>query len=589
MVRNENMLEGLKRLLELAGQQRRKLIASCILAVIGTALGLVPFILIYLMVLELFNPVIDQLYVGKLVFWCIVAIILRFAFMGLSSSLSHLAAYSILYDLRIKLGEKLGKLPLGYFKEKNTGDTKTAMNEHVEQIELFIAHNLPDLTAAIVVPIFTAVFLFIVDWRMALATLAVIPVALIAQGLMFKDYKPLMKGYYDALEKVNSTVIEYTQGMAVIKAFNQTVESFRRYRDSIEEYHDYMWMWTERFVPSWSVFSIVVVANLIVILPVGAWLYISGSLPMPTLILFLILGIGFSQPLMKLTMFSSQFTQNMEGVERINEILTETPLSEPEVEQIPSNFNIEFQGVHFSYGKREVLDDIEFSVPEKTVTALVGPSGAGKTTIARLIPRFWDVNAGEISIGDVNIRDLATERLMSLVASVFQEVTLFNDTIYENIRMGKADASEGDVIAAAKMAHCHEFIEKLPASYQTIIGEGGAKLSGGERQRISIARAILKDAPIIILDEATAFVDPENEELIQDAITRLAEGKTLIIIAHRLSTITSSNQIIVLDEGKIVEKGTHEELILAENLYSRMWKAHVSAQDWKFETEEDRK
>ena len=583
------MLEGLKRLLKLAGQQRRKLIASCILAVIGTALGLVPFILIYLMVLELFNPVIDQLYVWKLVFWCIVAIILRFAFMGLSGSLSHLAAYSILYDLRIKLGKKLGTLPLGYFKEKNTGDTKTAMNEHVEQIELFIAHNLPDLTAAIVVPIFTAVFLFIVDWRMALATLAVIPVALIAQGLMFKDYKPLMKGYYDALEKVNSTVIEYTQGMVVIKAFNQTVESFRRYRDSIEEYHEYMWMWTERFVPSWSVFSVVVVANLIVILPVGAWLYISGSLPMPTLILFLILGIGFSQPLMKLTMFSSQFTQNMEGVERINEILTETPLSEPEVEQIPSNFNIEFQGVHFSYGKREVLDDIEFSVPEKTVTALVGPSGAGKTTIAQLIPRFWDVNAGEISIGDVNIRDLATERLMSLVASVFQEVTLFNDTIYENIRMGKADASEGDVIAAAKMAHCHEFIEKLPAGYKTIIGEGGAKLSGGERQRISIARAILKDAPIIILDEATAFVDPENEELIQDAITKLAEGKTLIIIAHRLSTITSSNQIIVLDEGKIVEKGTHEELILAENLYSRMWKAHVSAQDWKFETEEDRK
>ena len=583
------MLEGLKRLLKLAGQQRRKLIASCILSVIGTALGLVPFILIYLMVLELFNPVIDQLYVWKLVFWCIVAIILRFAFMGLSGSLSHLAAYSILYDLRIKLGKKLGTLPLGYFKEKNTGDTKTAMNEHVEQIELFIAHNLPDLTAAIVVPIFTAVFLFIVDWRMALATLAVIPVALIAQGLMFKDYKPLMKGYYDALEKVNSTVIEYTQGMVVIKAFNQTVESFRRYRDSIEEYHEYMWMWTERFVPSWSVFSVVVVANLIVILPVGAWLYISGSLPMPTLILFLILGIGFSQPLMKLTMFSSQFTQNMEGVERINEILTETPLSEPEVEQIPSNFNIEFQGVHFSYGKREVLDDIEFSVPEKTVTALVGPSGAGKTTIAQLIPRFWDVNAGEISIGDVNIRDLATERLMSLVASVFQEVTLFNDTIYENIRMGKADASEGDVIAAAKMAHCHEFIEKLPAGYKTIIGEGGAKLSGGERQRISIARAILKDAPIIILDEATAFVDPENEELIQDAITKLAEGKTLIIIAHRLSTITSSNQIIVLDEGKIVEKGTHEELILAENLYSRMWKAHVSAQDWKFETEEDRK
>jgi ATP-binding cassette subfamily B protein len=583
------MLEELKMLSGLAGQQRNKLIVSCILSVIGTALGLVPFVLIYLVMLELSGPAVDQAYIWTLVFWSIIAILLRFAFMGLSGGLSHIAAYSILYDLRIKLAQKLGTLPLGYFNEKNTGNIKTAMNEHVEGIEIFIAHNLPDMTAAIVVPIFTAILLFVIDWRMALATLAVIPVALMAQGLMFKDYKPLMKGYNDALEKVNSAVIEYTQGIAVIKAFNQTVESFGKYKDSIEEYHDYVWAWTKRFVPAWSIFSVVVVANLIVILPVGAWLYISGSLPMPTLILFLILGIGFSEPLMKLTMFSSQFMQNLEGMERINGILTEEPLLEPDADRIPSNFDIKFQGVHFGYGKREVLDDINFTVPQKTVTALVGPSGAGKTTIARLIPRFWDVNTGDISIGGINVKDLKTERLMSLVATVFQDVTLFNDTIFENIRMGKEDAIEEDVIAAAKMAHCHEFIEKLPAGYQTSIGEGGAKLSGGEKQRISIARAILKDAPVIILDEATAFVDPENEELIQEAIARLARGKTLIIIAHRLSTITSSNQIIVLDEGKIVEKGTHDELIRRENLYSRMWEAHVSAQDWKFETEEDRK
>jgi len=585
------MLEELKMLSILAGQQRSKLIASCVLSVIGTALGLVPFVLIYLVMLELSGPAVDvdQAYIWKLVIWSIAAILLRFGFMGLSGSLSHIAAYGILYDLRIKLAQKLGTLPLGYFNEKNTGNIKTAMNEHVENIELFIAHHLPDLTAAIVVPIFTAILLFAIDWRMALATLAVIPVALFAQGLMFKDYKPLMKGYYDALEKVNSAVIEYTQGIAVIKAFNQTVESFRRYKNSIEEYHDYMWMWTRRFVPSWSIFSVVVVANLIVILPVGAWLYISGSLTMPTLILFLILGIGFSQPLMKLTIFSSQFTQNLEGVERINEILTEEPLPEPDAEQIPTNFDIRFRGVHFSYGRREVLDGINFTVPEKTVTALVGPSGAGKTTIARLIPRFWDVGAGDISIGGVNVRDIATERLMNLVATVFQDVTLFNDTIYENICMGKEDASEADVIAAAKMAHCHLFIERLPAGYQTEIGEGGAKLSGGEKQRISIARAILKDAPIIILDEATAFVDPENEELIQDAIGKLAGGKTLIIIAHRLSTITYSNQIIVLDDGNIAEKGTHDELIREKKLYNRMWSAHVSAQDWKFETEEERR
>ncbi len=579
------MLEGLKRLLKLAGQQRRKLIASCILSVVGTALGLVPFILIYLMVLELFNPMINQVYVWKLVFWCFVAIVLRFAFMGLSGTLSHLAAYSILYDLRIKLAKKLGTLPLGYFNEKNTGTTKTAMNEHVENIEVFIAHNLPDLTAAIVVPIFTAAFLFIVDWRMALATLAVIPVAFIAQGFRYRDFKPLMKGYYDALEKINSIIIEYTQGMAVIKAFNQTVESFRRYKDSIEDYRDYMEMWSKRFIPSWTIFSVVVVANLIVILPVGAWLYISGSLSMPTLILFLILGIGFSAPLMKLNTFSNLFLQILEGENRINEILTEKPLLEPEKEKLPSDFEIKFQGVHFSYNETEVLHNVNFVVPQNTVTAFVGPSGAGKTTIARLIPRFWDVDTGEISIGGINIKDMKTESLMSLVAFVFQDVILFNDTVYENIRRGREDASEEDVINAAKMAHCHEFISARPAGYQTIVGEPGAKLSGGEKQRISIARAILKDATIIILDEATAFVDPENEELIQDAIEKLAYGKTLIIIAHRLSTITGADRIIVLDEGKIVEKGTHEELIQAGNLYSRMWNAHVSAQDWKFETE----
>ena len=583
------MLEELKMLSDLAGRQRSKLITSCALSVVGTALGLVPFVLVYLVMLELSEPAVDQAYIWNLVFWSIIAILLRFGFMGLSGTLSHIAAYSILYDLRIKLALKLGTLPLGYFNEKNTGNIKTAMNEHVENIELFIAHHLPDLTAAIVVPIFTAILLFAIDWRMALATLAVIPVALMAQGLMFKDYKPLMKGYNDALERVNSAVIEYTQGIAVIKAFNQTVESFGKYKDSIEEYHDYVWAWSKRFIPSWSIFSVVVVANLIVILPVGAWFYISGSLPMPTLILFLILGIGFSEPLIKLSVFSSQFMQNMEGMERINEILAEEPLPEPDAEKIPSNFDIKFQGVHFSYDKREVLDDINFTVPGNTVTALVGPSGAGKTTIARLIPRFWDIDTGEISIGDINIRDIATKRLMSIVATVFQNVTLFNDTIFENIRMGKEDTSEGDVIAAAKMAHCHLFIEALPEGYQTSIGEGGAKLSGGEMQRISIARAILKDAPIIILDEATAFVDPENEELIQDAIARLAKGKTLIIIAHRLSTITSSNQIIVLDEGKIVETGTHAELIGKEKLYSRMWEAHVSAQDWKFETGEDLK
>jgi len=582
------MCEELKRLLNLAGQHKCKLITSCILSVIGTALGLVPFVIIYLMVLEMFKPAINTAYVWQLVIWSIVAVVLRFAFMGLSYYLSHMAAYSILYHLRIKLAKKLGTLPLGYFNEKNTGNIKTAMMEHVERIELFIAHHLPDMTAAMAVPIFTAILLFIIDWRMTLAMLAVIPFAMAAISMGYRGFQPKMKGYYDAVEKVNSGIIEYTQGMPVIKAFNQTAGSFRKYKDSIEEYGNYLEKWAKMWAPWDSIFTVLVGANLIVLLPVGAWLYISGSLSMPTLILFLILGIGFSAPLRKIMMFSHNFIQVAEGERRINEILMETPLPDPERAKAPSGFDTELLNVHFAYNETEVLHNITFSIPQNTVTALVGPSGAGKSTVARLIPRFWDVNKGEIIIGRTNIKNIPTADLYSLVTFVFQDVFLFNDTVYENIRMGREDVSKAEVIAAAKAARCHEFIELLPDGYQMVIGEHGVRLSAGERQRISIARAILKDAPIIILDEATAFVDPENEDLIQEAIGRLAHGKTLIVVAHRIGTVSEADQIVVLDKGKIVDKGTHSDLVRAGGLYSRMWEAYLSAQDWRIGTKEKR-
>ncbi|VUT25894.1 MAG: putative ABC transporter ATP-binding protein [Candidatus Methanolliviera sp. GoM_oil] len=578
------MSQSLKRLIRLVGPQKRRLIASCALSVIGTAMGLVPFILIYLAIIELMEPVVNEVYIWKLIIGGIAAILLKFVTMALSGSLSHIAAYNILYDLRIKLAWKLGTLSQGYFNTRNTGEVKSTMNDHVEKIEIFIAHQLPDVTAAAMVPIFTAIFLFIVNWRMALATMALIPVAFLVLGMSYRGLGTMLEKYYKSIEKLNSTVIEYTQGMAVIKAFNQTVDSFARYRNSMEEYRDFLWKWSIQSVPYWTLFMVLITANVLVILPAGVWLYNAGSLSMADFILFFMLGLGLCEPLVKLTTHGEQFAEVVEAEKRINGILTEKPLSEPEGAKAPSGFNMGLLNVHFGYNETEVLHDITFSVPQNTVTALVGTSGAGKTTIARLIPRFWDVRKGEITIGDCNIKELPTTELSSLTAFVFQDVFLFNETIYENIRMGKKGVGEGEVIAAARMAHCHEFIESLPNGYQTIAGERGAKLSGGERQRISIARAILKDAPIIILDEATAFVDPENEDLIQDAIGRLSAGKTLIIIAHRLSTITEADQIVVLDEGKIVEKGTHQELLKAGNMYRRMWEAHMRAQDWKFET-----
>ena len=577
-------MQSLKRLLQLVRPQKGKLIASCALSIVGTALGLVPFILIYLVIVELMEPVVNEAYVWALVGGGIVAILLRFLTMALSASQSHIAAYNILYDLRIRLAEKLGRLSLGYFNIRNTGEVKTTMNEQVEKIEIFIAHQLPDVIAVAVVVPFTAIFLFIVDWRMALATIAVIPVAFLALSMMYWGIGTMVKKYYESIEKLNSTVIEYTQGMAVIKAFNQTVDSFEKYRNSMEEYRDFVMKWSKQSAPYWILFVVLIATNILVIMPVGVWLYNAGGLSMADFILFFMLGLGFCEPLLKLATYGHHFAEIMEAEKRINGILTEKPLTEPERAKAPSGFNTELLNVHFGYNETDVLYDITFSVPQNTVTALVGTSGAGKTTIARLIPRFWDVAQGEITIGGSDIREMPTAKLSSLTAFVFQDVFLFNETTYENIRMGKEDIGEDEVIAAAQMAHCHEFIESLPNGYQTVIGERGAKLSGGERQRISIARAILKDAPIIILDEATAFVDPENEDLIQDAVGRLSAGKTLIIIAHRLSTITEADQIVVLDGGKIVEKGTHQELLKAGNMYRRMWEAHMRAQEWVFET-----
>jgi len=578
------MSQTLKRLLQLVGPQKGRLIASCALSIIGTALGLVPFILIYLVIVELMEPVVDEGYIWALVGGGIAAILLRFVAMALSGSLSHIAAYNILYDLRIRLAEKLGTLSLGYFNTRNTGEVKSTMNEHVEKIEIFIAHQLPDVTAAAVVLPFTAIFLFIVDWRMALATIAVIPVALLAMSMVYRGLGPMVEKYYKSIEELNSTVIEYTQGMAVIKAFNQTVDSFEKYRNSMEEYRDFLSKWSKQSAPYWVLFTVLIAANILVIMPVGVWLYNAGSLSMADFILFFMLGLGFCEPLLKLATYGHHFAEITEAEKRIDGILTEDPLPEPERAKSPSGFNTELLNVHFGYNETEVLHDVTFSIPQNTVTALVGTSGAGKTTIARLIPRFWDVTQGEITIEGANIKELPTTELTSLTAFVFQDVFLFNDTIYENIRMGREGIGEAEVIAAAQMAHCHEFIESLPRGYQTVTGERGAKLSGGERQRISIARAILKNAPIIILDEATAFVDPENEDLIQDAVGKLSAGKTLIIIAHRLSTITEADQIVVLDEGRIVEKGTHPQLLEAGNMYRRMWEAHMRAQEWVFET-----
>jgi ATP-binding cassette subfamily B protein len=566
----------------LLASQKGRLIVSSVLAVIATALMLVPFVIVYLVAIDLFNPPIDTEYIWQLVFISFLAIVGRFVLIGIAGVLSHIAAFNILYDIRIKLSEKLGKLPLGYFNYKTTGSLKKVMDEDVEYLEVFIAHGIPETTGIIATLILTVGYLFVVDWRMTLAACAGIVLALGSLSLMFKSGTSLMKSYYLAKDRMNATIIEYVQGMAAIKAFTQTTESFAKYGNSVRDYHEIEEEWSLQSVLPWTLFTLSITANIIFLLPAGILLLNNGTLSMPVFILFLLLGLGICAPLYKAMQSMNVLVQTQQATERIHSILNAPILAEPETPGLPADLTIEFKDVHFSYQEAEILQGISLVIPPKKITALVGPSGSGKTTIARLIARFWDVNSGEILLGGVNIKNLKTEDLMSKIAFVFQDVVLFNDTIAENIRMGNPAASQAAVIAAAKAAQCHDFIATLPEGYDTIIGERGKKLSGGQQQRISIARAILKDAPIVVLDEATAFIDSENEAQIQAAIAGLIQDKTLLVIAHRLSTITEADQIIAIDRGKFSGRGTHEELLKNNDLYRSMWEAHVSAQTWSF-------
>jgi len=582
--------KGFIRLLEIAGQKKWKLFVSGFFAIISAVLSLAPFILIYLIMVKLLDPAFGPADYGdiwKLAWIAVGAVIARFVMLFISGTFSHLAAFDILYGLRKNLARHLGGLEMGYFTDRSSGEIKKILSEDVENIELFVAHHLPDVVAGVALPLLTIGYLFIVDWRMGLVALIPLPISMILYNAMLggTEFKNIIRKYHDSVENMNSTIIEYVRGMPVVKIFNQTVMSFHRFRNSVYDYRDFTSAWAKKGMPPWAAFTVIVGSSLFFILPFGIWFYIRGTIDLPTLFLCLMLGSGYNMvPVLKLGVMGHNFAMINEGVRRMDEIFYQPELPDAVTSEVPENNNIEFRDVSFSYTNREVLHDISLKIKEGTVTALVGPSGAGKTTIAHLIPRMWDIDKGEILVGNINIKNIYMEKLMELIGFVFQDPFIFSDTVYENIRMGMEDARKEDVIRSAKAAQCHDFIEELPEKYDTMIGEAGTiHLSGGERQRIALARIILKDAPIIVLDEATAYADSDNEVKIQSAFARIMRGKTVIVIAHRLSTIADADQIIVIDEGKVAEKGTHTELLKSGELYKRMWDAHVWASEWTFD------
>jgi ATP-binding cassette subfamily B protein len=574
---------SIKSLIKLAGPHKVKMIFSVILAVLGEGFGLVPFILMYFLITHIHGKPaadIDLVFIMKLGFSGMGAVFLKGVFLAVSGSLSHIAAYEELYNLRSRIAKKLVTLPLGFFNKRTTGQVKKVFLEDVEQMEIFIAHNIPEFMGAVIILTLTAVVLFVFDWRLALATISIVPLGFLAQSLTMRKMGELIKNYYNALEDMNSVVIQYIQGMPVIKAFNHTVESFHKYSSAVRKCKKYEDVMTEKWSLPMTVFSIAIAANLLVLMPVGALMYMAGSISISKFVFFLCIGLGFGAPLYKLLSLGSLMTRNKEGVQRINALFFAPSLVEPVKERMPEDSSVSALNIEFSYDHTEILKKISFELKPENFLALVGPSGAGKTTVARLIPRFWDVGKGAIYIGNTDIREMKINTLMDQVTFVFQELFLFNDTIYENLKMGKSDATEKEIHNAAKMARCHEFIMSTPKGYQSVIGEKGTKLSGGEKQRLSIARAILKDSPIVVLDEATAFIDPENENLIQEGLNTLTEKKTLIVIAHRLSTIINADQILVIDKGEPICAGKHSHLLNNCGLYKDLWEAHTVARDW---------
>ncbi|MDR0730668.1 MAG: ABC transporter ATP-binding protein/permease [Treponema sp.] len=603
---------GIARILELAGQKKTLLILSGTLSTVSVILLLGPYCSVYFVLRGLLQNAagLAPLNGDEMIRWAVIGLVSLLAgyfFMYVGGMCSHVAAFRILYGIRVKLADHIGRLPLGFFDKNASGKIKKIAEIDIEKIELFIAHHLPDLVNTVAMTLIMIAAMFALNPYLGLAALLPIIIGFAAQFsmLMGKEAKAATAAYFDAIEDISASAVQYVRGMPSIKVFGQTIFSFRQFYNKMIEYRDFALRFTDNLQNGFVTFKTLLSSLAAFVLPVGIFIFSRDPDNIAfaaVLMLFLVFAPGVASPVIKLVMLANNLTTINEGVKRIDLMLAQAPLPEAEQGRAPEGFDIQFNHVSFSYNKEEgspeVLRDVSFTAKQNTITALVGPSGSGKTTIAQLIPRFWDVgsgainagainaganNGGVITIGGVDIREIPTDILMDTVSFVFQDAFLFSDSVYNNILVGKPRATKEEVYAAAEAAQCREFTEALPRGFDTLIGEGGVYLSGGEEQRICVARALLKNAPILVLDEATAYADPENEYFMQRALSYLMKNKTVIIIAHRLSTIREAGNIIVLQNGTIAEAGTHDKLIEANGLYARMWEVHQSTSNWKIE------
>lgn len=564
-------------MMQYASGYKSKYACSVVLAVLSVVSGMVPYFAVAKMVSAMIEH--QDKDISFFVMWCAAAAIgyiLKGVFNGISTSVSHTATYLTMKDIRQKLIAKLTCMPMGTILESPSGHYKDVIVDRVEGMEVPLAHLLPEMTANVMGPLLMLIYLITLDWRLALISLITIPVGM---GVMSTTMKSYGENYGKSVEigsRMTNAIVEYMGGIEVIKAFSQSKNSYEKYESAVKDNAAFFYNWMKSAQWAMSAYNAVTPSVLLTILPFGFLFYASGSLTASAFVTIIILSLGLLEPMIAAMNYTDNIARVGTVMGQINDILNSPEIERIEkIQNVPYN-EIKFKNVVFSYdNEKEALKNITLSIPAGKVTALVGPSGSGKSTVAKLIAGFWDVNEGEISIGGTNVRDISLETQAGMIAYVEQNNFLFDETVMENIRKGKTGASDEEVMNAAKAAGCDEFIRNLDNGYRTVVGSAGGHLSGGERQRIAIARAMLNDAPIVILDEATAYIDPENEAVIQKAIANLVRGKTVIVIAHRLSTITDADNIIVLKDGTVAAQGTHTALLENSELYRSMWQAHT--------------
>lgn len=553
-------------------------LAFMFIALIASA---VPFFLVY----RIIKPLLEGeklsagCYIGHItfIFICLLAYAILYV---LGLKFSHISAYNTLKNIRISLQKKLERQPLGTIQDMGNGRIKKLFTDDIEQVEMLLAHAIPEGISNLAMAAIAVICMFFVDWKLALLSLCSLPIGMFAMGMMFKAGMERMNDYYAASAKMNATIIEYINGMEVVKVFGRDGESYQRYEKDIKSYRDFTLEWYKICWPWMALYSAILPCVALVMLPVGTLLVINGSSTLADLVLVFCLSLSVGVSILKALNFVGKFPQLNYKIDEIEKAMDSEPLKTKDNSFIGNSNIVKFKDVRFAYKEQEVLHGVSLELQEGSLTALVGESGSGKSTLAKLLVHYYDINGGKITLGGQDITDMSIEALNDRISYVSQEQFLFNTTLYENILMGNPKATREQVLGAAEKAQCREFLERLPDGIDTMAGDGGKQLSGGERQRISLARAILKNAPVIVLDEATAFIDPENEEKMNAAIAEIIKGKTVLVIAHRLQTVVNADKICVMKDGNIIAADTHENLLESCDEYKKLWNSSEARASW---------